>query len=336
MENSSTKQTKRAEQFTTKTYRQWADLSEDVLITIFQKSYLKDRLKGAPLCCTSWYKASKHPSVWSDVSLNDFYDPYRGVQTWCSPRGLAEFVITRSQGLLTSITFHKQSSPQDFLLVAESCPKLKYFKLKIPRYELSKGKETIAMSISKLKELEGMEVEDPFISNEFLLQKIAECCPNFHKLALIEENFPCKMTEENLPLSSNTCLLIAKYLSKLKTLELKWVRIHRKDLLVILKGCLELENLDIRGSGKISCKDEILDIGRKRLKNFEWEDEVDESCSRCEDECEDFYSDDEDDMHEWPCKHTYEDDFEDYIDGTKEMLDELYPDDDYFSVEHAC
>ncbi|KAL5712245.1 hypothetical protein ACHQM5_014436 [Ranunculus cassubicifolius] len=301
--------------------RPWADLSEDILVTIYEKLSLPNRLKGPPLCCTSWYKASKNPSLWSKIYIPDFFDQYRGLRTWCPPRQLVEFVVNRSQGLLTSIAFVPKNTVQDLLFVAERCPKLKHLNLKLKEFnratftkEVVEGKKTVCTAIGKLKELESLKVDDElFISDETVLQTIAQNCSNFHKLEVIDST-----------ISKNTALLIVKYLPKLKTLHFAWVDIHRKDLLIILNGCLELEDVDISGSGKISGEDEILKIGQERFKKFEWETEVEYSCQRCEQMIDyDFEG-----YYEWPCQHTNEDgEYREYIDGTKEMIRELHPDD---------
>ncbi|PIA50876.1 hypothetical protein AQUCO_01200274v1 [Aquilegia coerulea] len=166
---------------------------------------------------------------------------------------------------------------------------------------------TIDMSISKLKELEGMEVNESFISGDFTLKRISQCCPNFQKLKVYNS------------LAKNTALLIATLLPKLKTLDLSSTRVHREDLLDILKGCVELENLDVSGCGTIWEQDELLTVYCKRLKEFKW-DELNDSCSDCEEEYMNEYGGEDPDMdnyeYRWPCKH---DGFHNYIEGTLDL-----------------
>ncbi|KAF5187809.1 hypothetical protein FRX31_022604 [Thalictrum thalictroides] len=198
------------------------------------------------------------------------------------------------------------------------CPRLTYLDIKIrqSKVKLVEGKKTFGLSISKLKELEGMGVDEVFISDDSTLQQINQCCPNFKQLKVY-------VHEDDDLLSKNTISLITTYFPKLKELDLPRSRLHRQDVLLILNACTELEILDITCNGKICVKDEILKIG-SRLKKFYWDNEVQDVCYDCEGEhlevdVEETYS------YRWPCPHVVEEGFETYIGGTKEFLRNLYP-----------
>ncbi|PIA32360.1 hypothetical protein AQUCO_04500155v1 [Aquilegia coerulea] len=161
-----------------------------------------------------------------------------------------------------------------------------------------------------------MGVDEVFISDDSTLQLINQCCRNFKQLKVY-------LHEEDELLSKNTISLITTYLPKLKELDLPGTGLHRQDVLLILDACKELEILDITRNGKICVKDEILKIG-SRLKEFYWENEVDDLCYDCEGEhlevdVEETYS------YRWPCPHVLKDGFKAYISGTKEFLCNLYP-----------
>ncbi|KAF9610803.1 hypothetical protein IFM89_024935 [Coptis chinensis] len=146
-----------------------------------------------------------------------------------------------------------------------------------------------------------MEVDEVFISDDSTLKQVSECCPNFIKLEVC--NSVCK----------NTALLIATFLPKLKILDISSTNIHRKDLLVILKGCVELESLDITNCGKIHSDDEILKIGCRRLEVFKWDNAYSDYCSECEEENEDM-------SYQWPCAHVMDEGFSTYIEGTYDLF----------------
>ncbi|KAF5180309.1 hypothetical protein FRX31_030102 [Thalictrum thalictroides] len=196
------------------------------------------------------------------------------------------------------------------------CPRITHFDLNIRQSKVVEEKKTFELSISKLKELEGMGVDKVLISDDSSLQQIRQCCPNFKHLKVYLHR------DEDDSLSNNTVSLITTYLPKLKILDLSGTRIQREDVLVILNACDELESLDITRCGKICVKDEILNIG-SRLKKFYWEKEVCDSCEICEGECMEAGIEE---TYRWPCQHVLDDGFEAYIRGTKEWFGNLYPD----------
>ncbi|PIA50874.1 hypothetical protein AQUCO_01200272v1 [Aquilegia coerulea] len=182
--------------------RCWEDLDSDVLLIIYQKLSIKDLLFGAPLCCSSWYTISKEPSLWREVDLlHEFND----VNEFNS-RQLAELVVARSQGCITSIKFPLTASIDDLLLVALRCPGIKYFNLRLPSKKLLK-KKSIYLAITKLIELESMDVGDCFFSDEWVLQLINQCCPKFSKLKVYG-------------ISWNTVYLIVTHMPKINGLDL--------------------------------------------------------------------------------------------------------------------
>ncbi|KAF9599843.1 hypothetical protein IFM89_001789 [Coptis chinensis] len=148
---------------------------------------------------------------------------------------LIEFVVNRSHGSMTSIKFFDFVDVDDLLLISQRCPGLEHFKIHMYYSNLPKllfGKETVCVAISNLKELEGMDVQNEFI-DETILEQIDEFCPNFTKLKIAGR------------VQENTATLISKSLPKLRVLDISGTRIGRLALLVILKGCKELEHLDV-------------------------------------------------------------------------------------------
>ncbi|KAF5204590.1 hypothetical protein FRX31_005823 [Thalictrum thalictroides] len=157
----------------------WKDLDTDVLLIIYQKLSTKDLILGAPLCCSSWYTVSKEPSLWREVDL------LNGFNEFIKSNKLTEFVVARSQGCITSIKFPLTASDDDLLLVAQRCPGVKYFNLRLRSDKLLK-KKSIYLAFTKLKELEGMDVGDHFVSNGMVLQLINQFCPKFSKLKVYD------------------------------------------------------------------------------------------------------------------------------------------------------
>ncbi|PIA44348.1 hypothetical protein AQUCO_01700149v1 [Aquilegia coerulea] len=280
--------------------RKWEDLEIDVLLTIYGKLDPKDMIMGAPLCCSSWYKVSKDVSLWRHVDLAQFYpmlieiDEYDSVYDFHFKRHrpnkltpLINFILARSQGSLSSINFGSISDPSDRLFVSQRCPHLKYFEINLFEKRLHSQKKAIGVDISKLKELEGMEVPAGFI-DETTLKQIGKCCPNFIKLGL------------GFPLWETTSSLISLSLPKLKILDLSGCWISRNSLLVILKGCKELEHLNISRCFQktnneipifkpimIDADHEIQQLA-SRLKEFKCDDSMDTNgfCrSKCRDIC---------------------------------------------------
>ncbi|KAF5202326.1 F-box/LRR-repeat protein, partial [Thalictrum thalictroides] len=241
--------------------RAWEDLGKDILLAIYEKLSVKDLIIGAPLCCTSWYKVSKDPSLWKDVDIISSFEYYGNGYQKVIPKQLVKFVVNRSQGFLNSIAFpFYDISMDDLLHVAERCPKLKFFEIFMPGKKVRKGKNTFHMVLSKLSELEGMVVTDCMINDEATLKLIDQSCPKFIKLKFSSE------------LSVKLATLISTSLPKLKVLDLPGINVSREALLVILKDCKELEYLDVTECTiDLDGDVEIHQIAR-RLKDFKWKD----------------------------------------------------------------
>lgn len=185
--------------------------------------------------------------------------------------------------MLNCIKFpsYRVSSVKELLHVAERRPRLKRFEIFMPNNKIDRGKEMIHLALSKLTELESIKVQDYFLSDEAILNQIAQYCPKLHKLKI------------STSLSEETVALISKLLPGLQVIDLSDTWTPRDALLVILKDCKELESLDvsrcdtvIEGDAEIHRCDTVVEGDAeiqkfaRRLKEFKWDNNYEDDDPR--------------------------------------------------------
>ncbi|XP_077239775.1 F-box/LRR-repeat protein At3g48880-like [Tasmannia lanceolata] len=224
--------------------RKWEDLEMDCLVTVFENLGLEEMILGVPFVCRSWYKASTDRLCWKILDFNPicpcsfeerFMQEYR-IQNF-SFTGLLKFVVTRSCGSAVELMFPLGYLDLEHIVyVSDECPALKCLGLPwfIPRQRCTFPPELMI----KWKHLEILMLSDIPDSITEILQVISNHCKNFIGLHVCGDY-----------LDDNVASAFGTYLPKIKHLNLSYSILSKKNLMVILEGCKELELLYLQNSG---------------------------------------------------------------------------------------
>ncbi|KAJ4981928.1 hypothetical protein NE237_032765 [Protea cynaroides] len=243
--------------------RDWANLNLDLLIIIFQKLDFEDLVIGVTLVCHSWFEGSKNPHCWQTLDLHNWsrivrrFHPNENKDLHLELRPLIELAIRYSGGSIHSIIYPDLCVREsDFLLVAERCPNLKFFYLRLPHMISIPG---FCAAISKWKDLEGMDV-DKYALHDKILKQINKSCASFTHLRAYPKVYAANAYD------------IVRCLPKLKSLDLSQSLFSYDSLMYILRGCKELESLDISGCGsEIGDDDTDVHVAAAHLKIFRYD-----------------------------------------------------------------
>ncbi|KAM7485780.1 hypothetical protein LguiA_001789 [Lonicera macranthoides] len=154
-----------------------------------------------------------------------------------------KFVIDRSCGCATKIKLPNGCKKLALQHVADKCRNLKTLGLP-SRIDYN----TIPKIICKWKNLESLTLHNISKLHEILTQ-ISIHCNNFVAL--------CVMRSE---INKQEALAIVELLPNLKSLSLTYDYIAHESLLIILKGCRELVEIDVRGNYGFEVDDEMLKL----------------------------------------------------------------------------
>ncbi|KAI3674850.1 hypothetical protein L2E82_51869 [Cichorium intybus] len=256
--------------------RDWNQLPVHCLVEILGKVGIESLVETIPLVCKSWYEATLYPQCWQQLvftkspclrsskrpiprlkldkdSCFDFnivvsLDNTNNADDYLEK--FVQFAIGRSNGLVTEVVFHPKSRLKEGQIawIAQRCPSLKL--LVLPSYLSYVINFEVSNSICNWKDLEGLQVAS-LIGLKKTIINISKNCKNFNHLSV----FVPRIDED-------VAFAIASQLPNIKTLDLRFSKIERNDLIVILKGCQKLEHLDVSECKGISCDDEILNLAR--------------------------------------------------------------------------
>ncbi|KAH0457722.1 hypothetical protein IEQ34_013037 [Dendrobium chrysotoxum] len=246
--------------------RKWEELTFDCLVCIFSKLGLEDLSIGVPLVCKSWHGASLDPECWKilDFQDMDFTTNSKFIarfnQEYQIPNfSFASFMklsISKSHGSAIKLTIPSMlglSFYQDLILASIECPRLKV--LALPTL-LRQDDQQIPGLIARWKDLEILEMKwKPILFLE-LIEEIRANCPNFMGLHLCG-HFEGKDAEA-----------IVKCLPKLRSLVMRGSFLRREELMMILNGCKELQEVDVSRCRGFDADDEILKKASSRIKKF--------------------------------------------------------------------
>lgn len=116
----------------------------------------------------------------------------------------------------------------------------------------------VSNSICNWRELEALQIAS-LIGLKKTIANISKHCHNFNHLSIYVPWF-----------DGDVALAIASQLPHIKTLDLRYSAIERDDLIVILKGCQELEQLDVSKFKGVAGDQEIQELA-SRIRVFKHE-----------------------------------------------------------------
>ncbi|KAI3674848.1 hypothetical protein L2E82_51867 [Cichorium intybus] len=264
--------------------RHWNELPIDCLVEVFGKVGIESLVETVPLVCKSWYDATFYPKCWEQLVFTKFpclrssksvipsLELDSDLQSDCclvvplghnkygddSLQKFVQFAIGRSHGLVTMIVFHPKSVLKEGQVawIAQRCPSLKL--LVLPSHLSYVINFEVSNSICNWKHLEALQVPS-LIGLKKTIANISKHCQNFTHLSIY------------VPwLDEDVALAIASQLPHIKTLDLRFSTIERDALIVILKGCQELEQLDVSNCKGVAGDNEILELA-SRIRVFKHE-----------------------------------------------------------------
>ncbi|XP_023747725.1 F-box/LRR-repeat protein At3g48880 isoform X2 [Lactuca sativa] len=257
--------------------RDWNELPVHCLVEVFGRVGIESLVETCPFVCKSWYDAtfypqcweqlvftkspclrsSKHPiprleldkDSWSDCCLVVPHDQTKYADE--SFEKFVKFAIGRSHGLVTAIVFHPKSLLKEGQIawIAQRCPCLKL--LVLPSYLSYVINFEVSNSICNWKDLEALQIAS-LIGLKKTIANISKHCRKFNHLSIY------------VPLlDEDVALAIASQLPHLKTLDLRFSVIERNALIMILKGCQELEQLDVSKFKGVAGDHEIQELASR-------------------------------------------------------------------------
>lgn len=247
--------------------RSWSEMELDCLVEIFMRLDLDDLTLAIPFVCKSWLSAARRPLCWKKLDFRqfdllpwsnfskDFTFQYH--RPYFSFTYFLKFAVNRSCKSVTVLRFPlKFTSMEDLVLASNECPKLKHVALPVmSQSELVQ----IPQLVWKWKDLERLEMESTPSNFVELVKNISLNCRNFFWLTVSGS------------VREDDALSIVRYLPKLKKLELKNSYLPKKELMIILNGCSELEKLNLIDCVGFNGDDEEISAKVYRIKEFRME-----------------------------------------------------------------
>ncbi|KAG1348021.1 F-box/LRR-repeat protein [Cocos nucifera] len=247
--------------------RRWEDLAMDCLVNVFSRLNLEDLTLGVPFVCKSWHKASLDPQCWKILNFRAldlmpwgnfskrFAQEYR-IKSF-SFSSFMKLATARSRRSAIDLSLPSTAfiaSLPDLIYASNECPRVKL--LALPDI-LQPYEKHIPEILGRWKELEFLDMGLKPLSFVPILEQISLKCKSFVGLQM----YGCLYRED--------ALAIVTHLPKLKYLAMKGSYLSKQELLVILDGCRELEELDVTRCRGFDVDDEIL---RKAsgIKAFEY------------------------------------------------------------------
>ncbi|KAK1369955.1 hypothetical protein POM88_036056 [Heracleum sosnowskyi] len=160
-------------------------------------------------------------------------------------------------------------SRDDLIYVSEECPALKI--LVLPAYLCREHSDIIPSLIVKFKNLEILSIGST--SSDWIVKIFELICiqlPNFHGMCVTSQH-----------IDDNMALAIVKLLPKLKRLYMNGADLSKENLLLIMRGCKELECLHVRDCiGFEEDDEEILKLSSS-IRNFRCDGSTSYDDSNC-------------------------------------------------------
>ncbi|ONK74420.1 uncharacterized protein A4U43_C03F6030 [Asparagus officinalis] len=220
-------------------WRKWEDLEIDCLSNIFRRLALEELILDVSFVCKSWYKASLDPLCWQILNFEklDFSPESRFAKKFkgkyailnFSFAGFMNLVVGRSCGLATELRFPLDGvSIQDLVSAANKCQRLKVITL--PKLMLEHEVHITELA-AKWKELERLEMGSKPSPFTRLAARISTNCKKFRALKMAGS------------IKREDATAIAGCFKGIKELDLSRAYLPKEHLVVIVKGCKEIEKL---------------------------------------------------------------------------------------------
>ncbi|KAI0501373.1 hypothetical protein KFK09_016318 [Dendrobium nobile] len=221
----------------------WSEMEINCLAEIFMKLGLDDLTLVVPFVCRSWLAAVRHPLCWKKLDFrrvdvlpwSNFSKTFTFVYSLpCfSFTYFLKLAVKNSRSSVTELRLPlKFTSSEDLKFISNECPKLRSVALPILN---SDDEAMISELVCKWKDLERLELKFSPSNLPELLKNISLCCNKFSELIISGE-----IREED-------AMAIVSYVPQIKKLDLSGSYLSKKELLNIVKGCKQLQELNVNG-----------------------------------------------------------------------------------------
>ncbi|KAD7480035.1 hypothetical protein E3N88_03171 [Mikania micrantha] len=236
--------------------RNWLDIPSDVMVSILNRTGIKDILENAQKVCTVWRNICKSPVMWRVINMNDLLQ-------WASSPLAAKMIckhaIDRSQGQLVDLTLIFDYNAEVFLYAAERSHQLR--RLELVSSNFSRG--LISDALMNFPLLEELNLYACVVSKEEI-ETVGRYCPMLKTLKVNEKVTSFQMMRDTDEVSlmrlNSVAIAIGQNLVGLRHLELIGNKMTNSGLQEILDNCHHLEKLDLRACFNI---DITGDLGKK-------------------------------------------------------------------------
>ncbi|KAJ0989839.1 hypothetical protein J5N97_008195 [Dioscorea zingiberensis] len=258
--------------------RDWSEMTPVLLVNVFRRLSLEDRWRGAMLVCKPWLEAARDPALFEAFDLEVFFVGFPDVAAWWTPafqRRVDSMVrlVASCGGPVVRLLRVRHCSDYALELVADRCPNLKILSVKNSQNVTDSSMIKIALGCHMLTEL---DISNCYEISYKSLELIGQNCPN---LMVLKRNLlnwldPSQHTGIVPDEYLNACpqdgdreaLVIAKFMPKLKHLELRFSKLFINGLVSISEGCKVIETLDLFGCANLTSRG--LDQASTNLKNL--------------------------------------------------------------------
>ncbi|KAL7177315.1 hypothetical protein ACSBR2_030633 [Camellia fascicularis] len=215
--------------------RKWEELNMDCLVNVLGRVGIESLLLDIPFVCKSWFKATLSSLCWRGLNFSQVSTArlmYKYEVKFCAI-SMVKFVVDRSDRCATYPSLPNRSLTDEALIyVADRCPNLRAFLLPygLPYEHMLK----IPNLINKWKSLEYLTLGASCFQLQEIIYQVSIQCNNFVGLGV-----------PNAYIGKSDASAIATLLPNIKELDLRCANIEKEYLVMILKGCKELEYVDV-------------------------------------------------------------------------------------------
>ncbi|KAG6531659.1 F-box protein SKIP1-like [Zingiber officinale] len=250
--------------------RDWSELTPVCLTNVFHRLTLEDRWKGTMLVSRSWRDASRDPSLFVALDLEPMFEFAGSCRSDCAEWWTPAFQ-RRVDAMLRSAALWAEGSLQEIRVrhcsddslcfAAERSPNLQILTIKSSQSVTDRSMFKIASSCPMLVEL---DISNCYEVSFKSIEVVGKECPN---LKVLKRNFlnwldpsqhsgivPNDYLGACPQDGDREAMTIAKFMPKLKHVELRFSKLSVRGLVSLSEGCRDLEFLDISGCANLTCR----------------------------------------------------------------------------------
>nr|XP_010927945.1 F-box protein SKIP1 [Elaeis guineensis] len=262
--------------------RDWSELTPVCLANVFRRLTLEDRWRGAMLVCRAWLDTAHDPFLFESFDLEPAFDAAGAgrpdIAAWWTPAfrrrvdSMLHFAADCAAGSLREVRV-RSCSDDALSFAAERSPNLQILSVRSSQNVTDRSMFMVASCCLMLREL---DISNCYEISYRSFEVIGQKCPN---LTILKRNLlnwldPSQhagiVPDEYLRAcpqdGDQEAAAIARFMPKLKHLELRFSKLCIRGLVSISEGCGDLEVLDLFGCANLTSRG--VDQASSNLKNL--------------------------------------------------------------------